>query len=87
MPHLVAIDLPGGQGFVDALRSIWDAGDAAFPLDRRLPLPARRAVLATIAPDRLIDERGTHALDGDGVEHGDALVMATSGTTGNPRGV
>jgi O-succinylbenzoic acid--CoA ligase len=87
VPHLVAIDLPGGDRFVDALRRIWDAGDAAFPLDRRLPAAARQAVLSTIAPDRLVDEHGSHALDGRGVESGDALVVATSGTTGSPRGV
>ncbi len=87
MPHLVAIDLPGGDRFVDALRRVWDAGDAAFPLDRRLPAPARRAVLSSIAPDRVIDEDGLRALDGAGVECGDALVVATSGTTGTPRGV
>lgn len=87
MPHLVAIDLPGGQGFVDALLRIWDAGDAAFPLDRRLPPTARQTALTAVAPDRLIDERGVHKLQGRGVEHGDALVVATSGTTGTPRGV
>ncbi len=87
MPHLVAIDLPAGQGFVDALRRIWDAGDAAFPLDRRLPGAARAATLAAIAPDRLVNDRGIHTLDGLGVEQGDALVVATSGTTGSPRGV
>lgn len=87
MPHLVAIDLPGGDQFVDALQRIWDTGDAACPLDRRLPPAARTALLATIAPDRLIDVHGTHQLDGRGVEHGDALVVATSGTTGSPRGV
>ena len=86
MPHLVAIDLPGGDQFVDALRRIWDAGDAAFPLDRRLPPPARAAVLAAIAPDRLIDSNGSHPLDGRGADRGDALVVATSGTTGSPRG-
>jgi O-succinylbenzoic acid--CoA ligase len=43
--------------------------------------------LAAIAPDRLIDEDGVHLLDGRGVEPGDALVVATSGTTADPRGV
>jgi O-succinylbenzoic acid--CoA ligase len=87
VPHLVAIDLPGGDRFVEALREIWDAGDAAFPLDQRLPGAARRAVLTTIAPDRLINEQGLHPLDGHGAAEGDALVVATSGTTGSPRGV
>jgi o-succinylbenzoate---CoA ligase len=44
-------------------------------------------VLLAIAPDRLVDDEGEHVLDGPGVEHGDALVVATSGTTGAPRGV
>ncbi|MEP7047497.1 MAG: AMP-binding protein [Ilumatobacteraceae bacterium] len=87
MPHLVAIDLPGSERFVEALRRIWDAGDAAFPIDRRLPRAARQALLAAIGPDRLIDDEGIRGLDGDGVESGDALVVATSGTTGSPRGV
>ncbi|HEY7628751.1 MAG TPA: AMP-binding protein [Ilumatobacteraceae bacterium] len=87
MPHLVAIDLPGGSTFVDTLRRIWDAGDAAFPIDRRLPPAARASLLASIAPDRLIDGDGAHDLDGHGVEPGDAVVVATSGTTGEPRGV
>ena len=34
--RLVALDLPGGPGFVDELQRIWDAGDAAFPVDQRL---------------------------------------------------
>ncbi|HEY0519972.1 MAG TPA: AMP-binding protein [Ilumatobacteraceae bacterium] len=87
MPHLVAIDLPGGEQFVETLRRTWDAGDAAFPIDRRLPAVARQAVLDAIAPDRLVDESGLRPLDGRGVDDGDALVVATSGTTGSPRGV
>ena len=87
MPQLVAIDLPGGPAFVDALRRIWDNGDAVFPLDRRLPPAARQAVLATVRPGQLMDERGLHNLDGERVEAGDALVVATSGTTGVPKAV
>ena len=44
--RLVALDLPGGDGFVSALRRAWDAGDAVFPLDRRLPQSAQSELLA-----------------------------------------
>jgi O-succinylbenzoic acid--CoA ligase len=72
--RLVAIDLPGGPGFVDELQRVWDAGDAAFPVDQRLPGDAKRAVCAAMRV-------------GDEVEPGDALVVATSGSTGTPKGV
>ncbi len=87
MAHLVAIDLPGGEHFVDALRQVWDEGNAVFPVDRRLPPRARQTLFDTIAPDELIDEQGRHRLNGRGADDGDALVVATSGTTGSPRGV
>ena len=74
MPRLVAIDAVPGDAFVDALRRAWDAGDAVLPVDPRLPAPAARAVVEAM---RL--ERPT--------EPGDALVVATSGTTGAPKGV
>jgi O-succinylbenzoic acid--CoA ligase len=87
VPHLVAIDLPGGPSFVDALRRAWDAGDAVLPVDRRLPASARGALFDALQPDRLVDSEGLHHLAGRGVEPGDALVMATSGSTGTPKGV
>jgi O-succinylbenzoic acid--CoA ligase len=74
MSRLVAIDLPGGPDFVDRLRSIWEAGDAAFPVDQRLPGPQRDEVCRAVRV-------------GDEVEDGDALVVATSGSTGIPKGV
>jgi O-succinylbenzoic acid--CoA ligase len=73
-PRLVALDLPGGPDFVDALRRIWDRGDAAFPVDQRLP---------DVAKAGLLEAMGV----GHAVEPGDALVVATSGSTGVPRGV
>ncbi|HEX3334529.1 MAG TPA: hypothetical protein VHS57_09320, partial [Acidimicrobiales bacterium] len=89
MPELVALDLPGGMGFVDALQAIWDSGDAAAPLDPRLPGAAQRVMLDALRPTRIVGSDGEqHALsDGVPVDDGDALVVATSGTSGEPKGV
>lgn len=73
-----------------ALLRAWEGGDAVVPVDPRLPRPAAEAVLRSVCPAVLVDGDGErHALDGGGVpvEDGDALVVATSGTTGQPRGV
>lgn len=69
--RLVVLDA-AGAGFVDELRRAWDAGDAVLPLDPRLPEPAVAAVVEAARPD-------------EPVEAGDALVMVTSGTTGQPK--
>ncbi len=89
MTALVVLDMPAGPAFVTALQRVWDRGDAVFPLDQRLPPPARAAVLTAMAPARIVDAAGgEHALRGGvSLERGDALVVATSGTTGAPRGV
>ncbi len=89
MPRLVALDLAGGEAFVQALTRVLGAGDAALPLDQRLPTPARRRLLEEMAPDAVIGPGGaeTALAGGRPVEEGDALVVATSGTTGEPRGV
>ncbi|HXQ19087.1 MAG TPA: AMP-binding protein [Acidimicrobiales bacterium] len=89
MPELVALDLPGGAPFVDALSRVWDAGDAVAPLDRRLPPRAVRSQLSALRPTAVLDESGDRRPLPGGlpVQTGDALVMTTSGTTGDPRGV
>jgi O-succinylbenzoic acid--CoA ligase len=89
VPELVALDLPGGAGFVDTLRAVWDTGDAAAPLDPRLPRAAREAVLDALRPSRVVSSDGEHHVVAGGrpVEEGDALVVATSGSTGRPKGV
>lgn len=72
MRRLVVLEARGTEELVDELRRSWHDGDAVFPLDPRLPAPARAEVLATARPD-------------EPVEDGDALVIATSGTTGAPK--
>ncbi len=68
---------------------MWDRGDAAFPLDQRLPPVAKAAALAAMAPATAIDASGDETSLGGGaaVEPGDALVVATSGASGVPKGV
>ena len=86
--ELVALDLPGGPEFVVALRVIWDRGDAAFPIDQRLPPAAKTVLLNAMAPATVIDGGGEHRLAGGRpVSDGDALVVATSGATGEQKGV
>ncbi|MGQ0616360.1 MAG: class I adenylate-forming enzyme family protein [Acidimicrobiia bacterium] len=73
MARLVPLVATGTVTFVDDLRRAWDDGDAVLPVDPRLPRPAA---------DRLLAALGA----GEPVETGDALVVATSGTTGEPKG-
>ena len=88
MPELVALDLPAGPVFVDALRAAWDAGDAVLPLDPRLPAPAVAHLLDALRPTLVTGADGTRRrVDGIPAEEGDALVVATSGTTSTPKGV
>jgi O-succinylbenzoic acid--CoA ligase len=88
MPHLTAIDLPGGTAFVHALQRVWDRGDAAWPVDQRASTSAKRAAIEALAPSSVIGPDDETTVEGGrSVEPGDALVMATSGTTGIPKGV
>lgn len=85
--ELVAIDLPGGPSFVEAIERAWADGDAILPVDQRLPEPARAALLAAARPHSIVTADGTSALDRGAptLADGDRLVVASSGTTGTPK--
>ena len=86
MPKLTALNLPGSPDFVHALQSVWERGDAVFPLDRRLPAAAQRSMLQGFGVATVISEDGETALsDGEPIEPGDAVVIATSGSSGPPK--
>ncbi|MGI8575242.1 MAG: AMP-binding protein [Egibacteraceae bacterium] len=87
-PALVALRLASAAALVAALDEVWAAGEAALPLPADLPTPALERWLSALRPARLIDAEGEHALAGARpVAEGTALVVATSGSTGPPKGV
>lgn len=89
MPGLVALDLPWDERFCSALTRIWDDGDAACPLDPRLPPRAARELLSVLRPTHVVGPDGSKVtLEGGApAEEGDALVVATSGSSASPKGV
>lgn len=88
MPDLIALDLPPGDEFMAALDEVWAGGHAALPIDQRLPGPSRDRLFSMLRPTHLWSAGERRRLEGgEGVEGGDALVVRTSGTSGDPRGV
>ncbi len=89
MPRLVALDIPGSDLFVEQLRKAWDAGDAVFPVDQRISNAAKRALMVRFGADCVVTSDGNVAQLDSGLptEVGDALVVATSGSSGDPKGV
>ena len=89
MHELVAIDLPGGPAFEAALRRAWDDGDAVLPIDQRLPRQVQVGLLDQARPHAIVGGGNSERVPVDPgapqVEDGDALVIATSGSTGQPK--
>jgi len=88
MQSLVALDIEPSQQFVDELSKAWDEGDAVLPIDQRLPGEAKRRLIDELKPTHIVTANDRQKLQGGvNVEPKDALVVATSGSTGAPKGV
>jgi O-succinylbenzoic acid--CoA ligase len=72
--RLDVLDLPAGPTLFDALRRALNGGPAILPLDPGLPPRERDRLLAALRPDEPINPDV-------------AVVIATSGSTGCPKGV
>jgi O-succinylbenzoic acid--CoA ligase len=89
MRELVAIDVPHATRVVDIVKRVWDDGDAALIVDQRLPHSAARALLHSLGTHRVHDGNEFTRVDigAEPMLEGDALVVATSGTSGVSKGV
>jgi O-succinylbenzoic acid--CoA ligase len=77
-----------GRALARVVLRCWDEGWAVLPLDPNLPLAERDRLLAALRPTLIDDgELRTRARDGVPTRAGVVAVVATSGTTGVPKGV
>ena len=81
--------MPANEAFVETVLATWDSGDAVFPVDQRLPGHSRKSIVAAMGSARVVDSTGdvVNLSNQLPVEPGDALIIATSGSTGEPKGV
>ena len=71
--RLVALALPPGDEFIAELDAAWARGDAVMPIDPNVPISVAERLLAAMRP--------TEPVGADV-----ALVILTSGSTGEPKG-
>ena len=81
--------MPASKTFVDLVQRAWSNGDAVLPIDQRLRPAGKKMLLDTMAPSEIIDASFTASSlpNGRPMQDGDALVIASSGSTGSPKGI
>lgn len=85
---LVALQVPPGPAFLGHIEREWARGHAVLPLAADLPEPRLRVLLSTLRPHAHATATGRSVLPGGvAAAEGVDLVIATSGSTGVPKGV
>ena len=89
MARLIALDMPASKTFVDLVQRVWSNGDAILPIDQRLPHTGKQMLLDTMNPSEVIDAsfNSSPLPNGRPMQDGEALVIASSGSTGSPKGI
>lgn len=89
MVSVTALAMPANERFVATLEAEWSSGSAVAPIDHRLTGSELQRVLEVLAPTSIIGPDGDRTLleSGRPAQDGDALVVATSGSSGFPKGV
>jgi O-succinylbenzoic acid--CoA ligase len=89
MARLIALDMPASKMFVELVQRTWSNGDAVLPIDQRLPTAGKKSLLDAMAPSEIIDAsfNSSSIPNGRALLDGDALVIASSGSTGSPKGI
>lgn len=89
MHELVALDLASSAAIAENVRREWDARNAVLVVDQRLPDTPRRNLLRNLGVHSVVDATGRSVIDraAEPMNEGEAVVIATSGTSGSPKGV
>jgi O-succinylbenzoic acid--CoA ligase len=84
---LVAVVLPPPEAAAVAI-ACWEPDDAVLPLDPATPKDGVRRIIDRFRPTALVDQDGRRGLSGGvPVTGGVAAVVATAGTSADPKGV
>jgi O-succinylbenzoic acid--CoA ligase len=89
MADLIALDIASRQRLASAVEAAWEKGAAVMVLPASAPEGKKRQLVEWLAPTHVMDDSGeiTRLEKGVPVLDGDALVVATSGTSADPKGV